>query len=260
MRHLLAVFSALFLSATLSAEIVEIKHMDELNRYLDGNTLIVFDIDNTLIEPVQTLGSDQWFEHRVKELVEQGSTLDDALTETRYEWNSIQGVTQVSAVEEQTAPLVKRLQQEGYAVMGLTTRSMGISLLTKHQLRQVGIDLRTTAPTHGEVYMHNGRGTIFTDGVLFTSATNKGMAFEKFIRALNLAPKRVIFVNDKRSHLEELEFCCNKHKIPYIGLRYGYLDEKVAQFSGELAQQQRQHFGRILSDEAARKALSEVKG
>ena len=59
----------------------------------------------------------------------------------------------------------------------------------------------------------------------------------------------MLFINDKASHLKEVERACEQAKIPFIGLRYGFLDEKVKRFSHEIAAIQWEHFGKLLSDE-----------
>ena len=67
----------------------------------------MFDIDNTLMEPTQTLGSDQWFYHQKEQYVLKGMTPSDALEQALSEWMSIQSVTKVKVVEPGTKDLVR---------------------------------------------------------------------------------------------------------------------------------------------------------
>jgi len=48
------------------AEIIEVKNMAAVANLIDQDSLVVFDIDNTLIQPVQSLGSDPWFSYTLK--------------------------------------------------------------------------------------------------------------------------------------------------------------------------------------------------
>ena len=54
---LLLVFSAL----PLGGKIVEVAHFKEVLDHIKPSTLLVVDIDDTLLVPVQSLGTDAWF-------------------------------------------------------------------------------------------------------------------------------------------------------------------------------------------------------
>lgn len=244
-------------SATLPAEIHETFNMSELYSHLKPGMLVVFDIDNTLIEPVQELGSNQWFEKRIKEYLSYGYNSQDALQAALKEWTAIQNITLVKLVEPGIEGIVKDLQQKEYSVMGLTTRGLSLSTLTVEQLESVDIDLSRTAPIHEEVYFMNERGVLFRGGSLFTAGTHKGEALRKLLEEAEFKPSSIMFINDKYSHLVPVEEYCTQYGIPFIGLRYGYTDEKVKNFRKQIAEVQFYHFGHILSDEAAERILHE---
>ena len=248
---------ALLWTAALPAEIYETYNMDELYGHLKPGMLVVFDIDNTLIEPVQELGSNQWFENRIKEYLSYGYSSHDALQTALKEWTAIQSITVVKLVEPGIDGIVKDLQEKGYKVMGLTTRGLSLSTRTVEQLESVGVDLRPTAPTQEEVFFMNERGVLFRGGALFTAATHKGEALRKLLEAADHRPDSIMFINDKYSHLVPVEEFCTQAGIPYCGLRYGYTDEKVKNFRKQIAEVQFYHFGHILSDDAAERILHE---
>lgn len=242
---------------SLKAEIFDTYQMDEIYHHLQSEMLVIFDIDNTLIEPVQELGTNQWFENRIKEYISFGCSKQDALEKALREWTAIQSVTLVKLVEPNIASIVKDLQNQGYTVMGLTTRGLGISTCTIHQLQTVNIDLKMTAPTDQEIFFMNKQGVLFRGGTLFTAGTHKGDALEKFLKAIDYQPSSIIFINDKYSHLLPVEEYCSKFEIPFTGIRYGFLDEKVKNFRKQIAEIQFYHFGHILSDKAAERILHE---
>lgn len=243
----------------LRAEIFDIYHMNEIYPHLQPGMLVIFDIDNTLIEPVQELGSNQWFENRMKEYISYGCSKPDALEKALREWTAIQNITLVKLVEPEIAGIVKDLQTLGYTVMGLTTRGLGISTCTLHQLQTVNIDLKTTAPTDAEIFFMNERSVLFRGGTLFTAGTHKGNALEKFLKTIDCKPSSILFINDKYSHLLPVEDYCDKFAVPFVGMRYGFLDQKVKNFRKQIAEVQFYHFGHILSDEAAERILHEKK-
>ncbi len=248
---------ALFFSAHLSADIIETAHMEEILPQVKSGMLVIFDVDNTLIEPVQELGSDQWFEHRIKEYISYGYAKDAALEKALREWTAIQSITNIKTVEGGTSEIIHKIQQQGVSVMGLTTRGLGLSTRTVEQLHTVGIDLGATAPIQEEIFFMNEKGVLFRGGTLFTAGTHKGNALRKFLKRINYTPDSILFVDDKISHLMAVESLCEDLGIPFIGYRYGRLDDKVHNLRKQIADVQFHFFGHILSDEAAERILHE---
>lgn len=250
---------ALFLSSSLSSVIYETMEMDELHSHLTPDTLIVFDIDNTLMEPVQELGTDQWFYNRIKHYENWGFSKDRALEKALRQWCAIQSITKVRVVEPGTAEIVQNLQKMGYSIMGLTTRGLGMCTLTIQQLGYLDIDLSVTAPTQDEIHFMNERGCLYRSGILFTAATHKGKAMQKLFNKMNYQPKRILFINDKRSHIEEFMETMLPKGVDFVGLRYGKTDERVKNFRQHIAEVQYNFFGHILTDEQAERILHELK-
>ena len=241
----------LFSMRMISATIVESMTIQDIEKYRTQGTLIIYDLDNTLIEPVQLLGSDQWFYYRLGQMVEKYNDREKALRKTLVEWVAAQAVNKVKVVEEGTAELIRLQQAEGTMIMGLTTRDGLMAHCTLDQLDELAIDLRKTAPRTEPLIFHSERPIFFDGGVLFTSGTHKGKAFLKFLELVDYQPKRVLFINDKYSNIKEVAHVCYETGIEFLGLRYGYLDEKIAQFNADIAEIQSFNFGNILSDEKA---------
>ncbi len=164
------------LCSGVQGQILESQKIRDVVEHSNASTLIIFDIDNTLVEPVQELGSDQWFRYRIQRYETTGLPHQDAIEKALAEWIAIQSITSIKTVEEDTATVVQELQDEKFVVMGLTTRGLGMATRTVQQLDSLGIDLSRTAPTQEEIFFMNGRGVLFRKGVLFTAATDKGTA------------------------------------------------------------------------------------
>jgi len=246
----------LLCSIGLHAEIIEIKTMQEIHPFVGKESLIIFDIDNTIMETQQTLGSNQWFEHRFASLQKQKLSVSEALEKALHEWSSIQNVTEVKLVEPNTAAIIRDLQSKGFTVMGLTTRGLGLSTCTLHQLERLNVDLSISPPSKSEIhFMNDGEGILYRKGILFTSGTNKGKALQSLLEKIGFHSKKIVFINDKYKHLHSLEVVYEKTLVSFIGLRYGFLDDKVQHFPSEIAQVQFSHFGKILSDQEASKFI-----
>ncbi len=243
----LCLFAVPFLSAT----IIESKTIQDVEKYRSEGTLIIYDLDNTLIEPVQLLGSDQWFYYRLNQLIEKLSDKEKALRKALSEWIAAQTVSKIKIVEEGTAEMIASQQAEGVKLMGLTTRDGLMAHCTLLQLEDLGIDLAKGTFQKENLYFDSEKTNFFTGGVLFTSGSHKGRALRKFLALVGYEPKRVLFINDKYQNLKEVADVCYEEGIEFLGLRYGYLDQKIAQFNADIAEIQGLNFGYILSDEEA---------
>lgn len=236
----------------LSAVIVEIATIQDVNQHVDQGTLVVFDIDNTLMECSQTLGSDQWFCAQISHLEKEGWNHQQALVHVLDIWTKIQQQTGLRLVEAHAAQVVHNLQQAGYPVIALTTRSMNVAEATKKNLYASGIDLRPTAPIKENVILeHDEEKTEYQEGILFTNNGHKGKALWAYLQQAGINPRKIVFINDKHSHLLPVEEIANLKGVEFIGLRYGGADARVRSFRKEIADIQHEFYGKILTDEAA---------
>lgn len=251
----LALSIALFQLQT-DAKIIEANNFKEILDYVDTDTLVLLDIDDTLLIPVQTLGTDVWFIHRMNQYqthLDKKQALDKALDD----WEGVRHLTKVKIVEEGSETIVAKMQGQGIPVMGLTTQGLALATCTVNQLKSLEIDLIKTAPSNQDFYFHNGQGVLYRHGILFTSGTAKGEALLKFFSLAGVCPKRVVFINDKETHLKDVEGSLEAKGIEFTGLRYAYSDERVKNFNSKLAdiQWNESSFSHILTDQEALQRL-----
>lgn len=259
MLHLLFVFATI---SPAFAEIVELAHFHDAPAYLTDDTLVILDIDDTLLITSQMLGCDEWFLYRVKVRQNEGMSYRDAMENTIAEWQAIRHLTKMEIVEPGTEAIVEAWQKQGYTVMGLTTQGLGLATRTVQQLQEKGIDLSKTAPSAKEVYLQiSEHGVIYRKGILFTSGSQKGKALFQLCEQIGYKPKRIVFINDKATHLAEIETIAAKEQVPFLGLRYSYSDARKARFKTEIANYQFAHstFQHLLSDEEAIRMLQQEK-
>lgn len=246
---------ALLLSSSLSGAIFEAPCFSDILKEADKKTLVLLDIDDTLMIPVQSLGSDVWFRYRKEELEKGGITSKEALEKALSEWEAIRHLTKMKLVEPGIDQVVAKMQKEGFLIMGLTTQGLALATRTVQQLISLGIDLSLTAPSSENHYFQNNHGVLYRQGILFTSGTHKGKAILKFLREVELSPKKIVFINDKQTHLQEVEGEVEKAGISFVGLRYSASDERVNAFDPAIAEIQFAPFKKLLSDEEAEAVL-----
>jgi len=247
--------SYLLLFCQIPAEIIETNHFSILREHMGRNTLVLIDIDNTLIRPAQFLGSDMWFRHRLGIHKKNGSNSQVALDKSLAEWTAVQNVTNVQLVEEACQSITKELQNQGHTVICLTTRGLGLATRTIYQLHTVGIDMTPSSPTDKEIFFDNEGGVLFRRGILFTAGSHKGKALQKLLEKTGYTPSSVVFINDKLSHIKPIEETCREMGIPFTGIRYGACDAWMESFDPAIASVQFLHLGEILSDQTAAKKL-----
>lgn len=258
------VIGALFFSSASQAEKIEIKKMESILPKIEQDTLVIFDIDNTILEPTQMLGSDQWYGYRLKFHLDAGLSTDKAIDIALSEWIKVQLKTPVQAVEKSTPKIIKNLQKKNITVMALTARPIELQKATELQLRSVGVDLRGSQVLGArDVDVEGEHPSLFKHGSLFVGPkNNKGEVLVKFLEQINYHPQRIVFIDDKEKHILNVGDALKELKLSYIGFRYGATDKYVADFDKITANTQHRHFektGEFLSDEAAKSLTEESK-
>jgi len=208
--------------------ILETETLADIHGYLEEKTLVIFDIDNTLIAPIGILGSDQWAWARVKELKAKGLSEKEAFHQTMEEWRQLHANMKMQTLEKDTAALVQNLQALNYPLIALTTRTPEDASLTRRELVQVGIDLKRTAIADGPLELALQEKAAFIDGILFISLENaKGDALKEFLHQTAYLPAKIIFIDDKLSHIKSVEKACFSLGLDFVGLRYGAADNQL---------------------------------
>lgn len=222
--------AVLVLAASARAELREIPSMADIVPAIDTSTLVVFDIDNTLVEPVGQLGSDQWYYYLVKAYQRDGMTPDAAETKAGEAWSRVLPTVKVKPVEAGTPDLIRAQQKRGVKVMALTARGIEDAATTFAQLKAIGVDMTATAPWKKD-YKSAGKGA-YTKGVYFMSeGPSKGETLLDFFAKTGLKPKRVVFADDKPKHAQSVERSLREAGFPVISFRYGATDAKVNFFN-----------------------------
>lgn len=255
LTSLIALSLVLLPISFLPGEILEIDTFGDLPSFVEQETLLILDIDDTLLIPNQMLGGDEWFLHRFKQHQQDLGDDANALEKALAEWEAIRHLTAMHPVESSSIDIVAGLQQRGVSVMCLTTQGLALATRTWQQLHQHAIDPSLTAPKGGNdcFFTLNGHGILYRNGILFTSGRHKGAALFKLCDALGYLPEKIVFINDKYSHLKEIEESAKEQGVPFLGLRYAFADRHKAAFRADIADIQFRFstFAHILSDEEA---------
>lgn len=249
-KILFTILGVLF-SINAFGSIVESNQLIEIFSHLEKDTLILLDIDNTIIEPLQYLGTDAWACKRLENLQNQGLSPKEAYEKTSQEWQHIHAITKVKTVEPNTAALICNLQLQGYPIMALTARIPQSFEMTIRQLAEVSIDFSGSAPNLKLSSFPSKEGVMLKNGILFVSSHSKANILKEFLEKGHYFPKKIIFVDDKLHHVKDLQNLCNLLHIDYVGIRYGATDCRESLCNPKVAEVQLFFIENILSDEIA---------
>lgn len=235
------------------ALIVTSDNINDIVKYADKGTLVVFDLDNTLIKNNQTLGSDQWFYAYFKKLKSEGHTDANSLAKTVQIYTEAQKKSKASLVEPVASKIVADLQKMNPNVMALTTRGFVLKDTTISQLNSVDIDFNKgfgkhkfftlTPPINSAKFYH---------GIAFSDDNDKGSCLLDIIEKENLKFNKIVFIDDKIKNVKSIDKAAKEKGIEYVGIRYSHLDSEAGNLDTEVASIQQEFLEKIISDEEAR--------
>ncbi|MBA3603723.1 MAG: DUF2608 domain-containing protein [Parachlamydiaceae bacterium] len=164
----------------------------------------------------------------------------------------MQKVCPVKPVEEAFIPALALLQQRGIVIMGLTHRQPSLVDSTLRQVTSLGLNFLDSAPVKTTFSVPSKTPTMYIQGILFTGEFNKkGEIFVLFLLIINKQPKKIVFIDDKRSHVEEVEMALMGQGIEYIGVHYTAIEHVEKVYSPEIAEFQYKFLTKILSNDGA---------
>ena len=259
MRKSLFIIFAIFsvFGGCLSAEIHESFDIRDLLKFADEDTLVVTDLNHVLMETSKPLGSDHWAGYEVKkQMAETGATKLEVLHKMVPMWHHILMESKFKTVEVTTAGVIRKLQQQGNIVVGLTARYIEMAYPTTKQLQSIGIDMSRHSLSELDHEIEGGYAAKYLEGVIFVGLKNdKGKTLMRLLDQLGHQPKKVLFIDDKEKNLHSVAAACEKRKIPFVGLRYGYLDQAGKAFDPIATEVEFKAFTEKHSADRARRAV-----
>ena len=152
----------------------------------------------------------------------------------------------IKAAEDKTLEVIDQLQQDGTKTMAFTARNWKNIKGTEGHLSEAGIDMSKNTVYEKEIVVEpenkdNGFG--FRNGILSivpnkdVQGKDKGSVLGKFLDAISFVPKKVIFVDDTKKHVDSVAQEFKSRNIPTVALWYKFLNKSESRSSltqGEL--------------------------
>jgi FMN phosphatase YigB (HAD superfamily) len=271
---LMVLFSSCSLFKSEFIEITSITQAENTLRQADQNTLVVFDIDQTLIDPAMKCGQPRYQQNKIFQKYR--AELEQYLAERRkidpfygeiFEskiWQS-----SFELVEPKTLDIIKSLQARGIKIVALTSTQPGrfgivdrMDIERSRNLKSVGIDFSTSFKDQGVelkgLKPYIGNYPTYYKGIIcpaLNAGNTKGTALIAFFDAIKWTPKKVIFFDDSKNNVISVADEMRAHAIPCVAFLYraafipakDSLDESLVRFQMDYL---RKH-DTVLTDEEA---------
>jgi tetratricopeptide (TPR) repeat protein len=275
---LLSLNSCSFFSSNIQ-EITSFKQAETTLSQTDSNTLVIFDVDETLTHNPLT-HSQPWFEKteigknfiaHVKHHIQSQQNPAD------YE-KLIRGKRMIQytdpLIEPEIVLIIKHLQDRGVKVIALThmmTGSLRRTLIPSlpawryQKLKEVGIDFSQSFSDQ-EVWLTNltskfNRHPVLYHGILMTDDFSKGQVLGEFLDIMHLTPKKIIFFDDRPEYVTSVQEEMKKRGIPFQGFIYKGMDTLPQNIDQNILDYQLQYLkehDEFISDQEAQKNIQET--
>lgn len=243
-----------FLQAQMKGRIIQSYSLADLLSLANETTLVVFDINDTLITTKQKLGSARWAAELVKNHAELSG--EEALNRLVPFWHKVLETSEAMPVEVDTAYVIRKLAQRGVPMIGLTANYAEISLTTLAALKACSIDFSKGPLAKNDFALGTPYPAKFLSGVIFAGLQNKkSVVLKQFLFQTGLHFDRIVFVDDKRKNVSELSFNLNDISSDYTGVWYRAV-EKTPPLDSDIAKLQAIYFNRIVPDHLIEELIS----
>ena len=233
----------------LAADIFEIKEIEKILPAIDSpDTLVLFDMDDTLTDSTTMLGTGQWrkslreesvYMETLREInaVSQKDKLHDNLT------HFVALHVPVKPVEEKLPAVVQELQKK-VPVLVFTARGKkrwyssdiaAIDLMTEAQLTQAGYSFHESILPKE---LQELDPATYGNGILYTSPLKKGAFLKDLIQKTGYRPAKIVFIDDKLEQVQSVEKAAQELGIPYVGFWYTRAENVHEDFNEDVAARQ----------------------
>ncbi len=225
------------------------------NHLITPETLILVDIDNTILRAESHYGSVEHFEHFEQELSKKNLTDHRIKLEIIRKWEEAQKRIEQVKIDDAIHQFISKAFINKATILAFTARERSIESLTYNSLAKHNIFM-TQLPEfsfnhtfeHDLILDHNGKKqkhfstSTFYKGIIFASFLNhKGIVFQKFFAEYKSyaqkhkmpVPSKIILVDDKMYNLDSVNQAIKGYNLDFYGFhilsQFNFDPEKAKQ-------------------------------
>ena len=212
-------------------------------------TLLVLDIDDTLLTSDGFFGSDKWYEWQ-KSL----APGDPGKVPCLFDVISLNYETGNQRATQDNGPAV--VNPLAVDKLMLTSRNPLYRGGTLRTLRDAGYALPAPLAGQAEGRSWDFRKTadaapvrvVYDQGVFMTTGQDKGLVLLDLLRRLDTRYDRVVLVDDGRKNIDNMQAALRTAGIDYLGLHYQRVDKTVSDTDAQAGRQGWQAWQRLLGE------------
>lgn len=237
-----------------SSQILSTDNLDLIEKLIetiDQDTLVLFDVDQTLITPNDSILKPK-HDKLLDELMGGKKFITDESGKTRYIFREILMHAPHSLVDKKSPALVQKLQTKGVPVIAFSAAPGGkigrVDSFVDWRIRELqhfGFDFRPAFPNIQTLELPKDADLefppIYKSGVLITSLHDKGPVLLNFFKESHWTPKKVIFIDDQMSNIRSVIGSLEGH-VEILGIHYTGASLTPCELERTAAKDQVDHF------------------
>lgn len=211
----------------------------------DSKTLVVFDIDDVLVQPKNPVLQAHTIYEYYKHFEEITQDLNSSQMQVLFAYRTSQYPLEL--VDLRLPPSIQKLQEKRIQVIALsafiTGDLFGINSIEEKRiedLKKLGIDFSTTYGKMPPIIFSNFPSfnhsyPMFKQGILFTNGVDhhdsiKGNVLISFLWQLGTLPKEIIFIDDRIENVENVCYALSVAfpSIRFTGILFDHTQERVS--------------------------------
>ncbi len=169
---------------------------------LDKTTYLFTDLDDTLLRPIEHIGSTKWFVEKWNEYKSMGHQDHKALQTAISDLGEVYKTIDFRLMESHLCDLLQELRERNIIIHGLTARSLHLSDITHKHCKQVGLCFDTVSHEHPLIGAYPAG---HVEGIIFCGNCSKGSIARQI--ASQWPDKEnihVIFIDDSAKHVDSV--------------------------------------------------------
>ncbi|MBN9543309.1 MAG: DUF2608 domain-containing protein [Alphaproteobacteria bacterium] len=227
-KYILGLFLTLLIASCTYThkphQVTEIYSFKEANFDLPKNTLVIFDVDETLIQPLDS--------YLINEHTKQGKEFRNHLIKSHPEvkdWDYLVSIILRDAKRPLIEPCIvyiinniKSKDLKFIALTGMNTGRLGMySELAEWRYEHLkSLGFQGSFGDKVIKFKADNRNPIFFKGILATDLTPKGPVLIKFLKEIDYYPKAIVMFDDDLEHIKSVSDACKKLGINFMAYHY----------------------------------------
>jgi hypothetical protein len=243
---------------SLLGTLLEADRFEQIFPLVDGSTLVLIDLDNTLYESELMLGSAPWRSYFRKKMERLEIPEEHQEHLLNVHWDFLQQAIPVRLVDPAAAAMINQLRKQGILVFGFTARAKREVLHTTRQLEELGVRF---TPFSAPLFDLPEKNAAFEGGVIYCGDYAKEEALRAFLNYLQLfasgctTAQTILVMDDHEHSILACEPVAASFNLKYIGVRFRGTDERSALFNPAIVEYQWEHLPLITSDSAVQEKI-----